>query len=100
MLPDFFKLFLKKTITKVADVLPYSLNDGNFSISVQNCNVTITNYDIMMQYIPRVGWLNYTVNGAGTQTFNFYYFSTGYGPWDYTVYFKKECIFCVCIKRK
>jgi len=68
------------------DVLNYSRNDGNFSVSAHNCNITIANYDLILHYGPSTGWLNYTVKGVGTQTFNLHYFSAGIGPINWTVY--------------
>jgi hypothetical protein len=55
------------------EVLRVSYNDGNFSALVQNCNITITSYDIWMNFAPQIGWLNYSVTGTGTQTFNLHY---------------------------
>lgn len=61
------------------DVLRYCSNDGNFSVSVQNCDITITNYDVITWFAPYSGWLNYTVKGVGNQTFNLHYFSPAAG---------------------
>jgi hypothetical protein len=69
------------------ELLPYLLNDGNFSVSLQNCEITITNYDLItgLNRDYNSGWLNYTVNGVGTQTFNLhFYHATGRASW--TVY--------------
>ncbi|PVX27157.1 MAG: hypothetical protein CW716_03760 [Candidatus Bathyarchaeum sp.] len=71
------------------DVLDYSPNDGNFSVLLENCNITITHYDIVTQFAPYSGWLNYSVSGTGSQTFNLHYFQPigGWtGPNLWTVY--------------
>jgi hypothetical protein len=73
------------------EVLQYCPNGGNFSVSTQNCNITITNYDTIMNYAQNNdGWLNYTVQETGKQTFNLHYFPTGIGPWNWTVYIDGE----------
>jgi hypothetical protein len=71
------------------DVLDYAINDGNFSVLLENCNITITNYDVVTQFAPYSGLLNYSVSGIGSQTFNLYYFQPigGWiGPTRWTIY--------------
>jgi parallel beta-helix repeat protein len=68
------------------DVLEYSHNGGNFSVSLQNCEINITNYDIWGMFGPSHGWLNYTVSGIGDQSFNLYYARLGIGPIGWDVY--------------
>jgi hypothetical protein len=44
------------------------------SISARNCNVTITGYHAPFSSSGFAGWLNYTVTGAGDQTFDNNYY--------------------------
>lgn len=44
-----------------------------FSVSVQNCNLTITRVDTINVFPPTSGWLDYMVSGVGNQTFNLHY---------------------------
>jgi hypothetical protein len=74
------------------DVLNYSSNNGDFSVLCNNCNITIQNYDILARFISRNGWLNYTVNGTGTQSFNLHYTSTIYQPLNWTVHFNDAVV--------
>jgi hypothetical protein len=68
------------------EVLNYSANNGDFSIKLKNCNVIIKNYDILANFVPRHGWLNYTVEGSGSQSFDLHYNKTIYQPLNWTVY--------------
>jgi hypothetical protein len=67
------------------EVLNYSRNSGDFSVSAQNCNITILNYDLLTRFLPAKGWLNYTVTGTGNQTFNLHYTSTAFQPLDWII---------------
>jgi len=75
----------KGTVTG-RDVLNFTRNHGDFSISAQNCYVTIQNYDILAKFLPAQGWLNYTVSGMGNQSFNLHYTGTVYQPLNWTVF--------------
>ncbi len=78
-----------KGIANGSDVVGWLPNSGDFSVSAQNCKVEITSLDplVWMGWNgPHSGWLNYTVNGVGTQRFNLYYSSTKLIPLNYTVY--------------
>src|SRR5208282_5168180 len=65
-------------LTIKVDPLSESPNDGNLSISVQDCNITVTRFDRLLILDPSdinntgewltPGGLNYTVNGVGNQT--------------------------------
>jgi hypothetical protein len=44
-----------------------------FSVSVQNCNITITRIDTLNVFPPSSGWVEYTVSGVGNQTLNLNY---------------------------
>jgi hypothetical protein len=65
-------------LTSNDDPLTESPNIGNLSITAQDCNITITNFDRLLTPDPNdvnntgdwltPGWLNYTVTGAGNQT--------------------------------
>jgi hypothetical protein len=50
----------------------FSINYGNLSVSAVDSNMTIINYDLITPLV-HAGWLNYTVQGKGTQTLNLYY---------------------------
>jgi hypothetical protein len=65
-------------------VLPYLNDNGAFSVSVQDCNVTITAYEPLSTYYPHSGWLNYTIIGTGEQTFDFHFPSKNF-YWNTTV---------------
>lgn len=54
--------------------LEYSWSLQNFSVSAQNCNVTIFSYQ-MLDPSTQTSFLTYTVEGKGKQTLNM-----GYGP--------------------
>jgi len=86
------QLDIVKGIVRGRDVLNYSRNEGDFSIAVQDCNITIQNYDILARFVPKHGWLNYTVNGTGIQSFNLHYTSTAFQPLNWTVYINDEII--------
>ena len=76
-------------IVKGKEYLKYCVSDGNFSVSAVNCNLTISNYDLITWFAPFSGWLNYTVEGAGTQKFTLHYLDpegSWYGPDLWTVY--------------
>jgi len=71
------------------EFLELCFTDGNFSVSATNCNITISNYDLITRFAPYCGWLNYTVEGQGTQRFTLHYLSSDggwYGPDLWTVY--------------
>ena len=55
------------------DVLPYLNDNGAFSVSAKNCNITITAFEPLSTYYPYSGWLNYTVTGTGEQTFDLHF---------------------------
>ena len=65
-------------LTSNDDPLSDSPNNGNLSITAQNCNITITSFDRLLIPDPSdinntgewltPGWLNYTVTGIGNQT--------------------------------
>ena len=63
--------------------LPNIMGVG-FSVSVQNCNVTITHLDALNVVPPFPGELDYTVAGVGSQSFNLHY--SNYGLLNLTVY--------------
>jgi hypothetical protein len=42
--------------------------NGDLAVSAQNCSLTITHFD--SAFLNSNGWLNYTVEGFGNQTFN------------------------------
>ena len=76
-------------IVKGKDYLKYCVSDGNFSVSAVNCKLTISSYDLITWFAPFYGWLNYTVEGTGTQKFTLHYLDpegTWYGPDLWTVY--------------
>ncbi|MFC1487173.1 nitrous oxide reductase family maturation protein NosD [Thermoproteota archaeon] len=76
-------------IVRGSEYLHYCTNDGNFSVSIKNCNITITNYDLIKWFAPYSGWLNYTVIGEGTQSFTLHYLRSDwdwYGPDLWTIY--------------
>lgn len=75
----------KGTVTG-RDILNYTRNNGDFSIAVQNCSITIENYDILAKFLPAQGWLNYTVSGVGSQSFNLHYTGTAFQPLNWTVF--------------
>jgi hypothetical protein len=59
-----------------------------FSVSAQNCNLTITRIDTLNVFPPWPGWVEYTVSGAGNQTLNLNYSQE---RWlSYTVYVDGE----------
>lgn len=66
-----------------ASALPNMMGIG-FSVSAQNCNVTITRLDALNVIPPFPGQLNYNVAGVGTQAFNLHYSSLRLLNW--TVY--------------
>ena len=66
------------------DVLPYLHDDGSFSVSAKDCNVTITGYEPLTQYNPYSGWLNYTVKGKGEQIFDLNFPGTAF-YWNITI---------------
>ena len=45
----------------------------DFSISTQDCNLTITRFDMLFILPPSSGWIEYTVSGVGNQTINMHY---------------------------
>ena len=55
-----------------------------FSVSAQNCKVTITHLDALNVVPPFPGELDYTVAGVGSQSFNLHY--SNYGLLNWTVY--------------
>jgi hypothetical protein len=63
--------------------LPNIMGVG-FSVSAQNCKVTITHLDALDVVPPFPGELNYTVAGVGSQSFNLHY--SDYGLLNLTVY--------------
>jgi len=59
-----------------------------FSVSAQNCNLTITRIDTLNVFPPWPGWVEYTVSGVGNQTLNLNYAQE---RWlSYTVYVDGE----------
>ena len=55
-----------------------------FSVSAQNCDMTITRLDVLNIFPPFSGWLEYTVAGIGMQTVNLRY---AMNEWlSYTIY--------------
>lgn len=58
--------------TEDSDPWVLSLNNGSLRVSLVDANVTVGNYDLITAMI-HIGWLNYTVQGKGSQTWNFYY---------------------------
>jgi hypothetical protein len=62
------------------------MGKSNFSVSTQNSNITILCVENLNVFPPASGWLNYTVNGVGTQTFNMYYGNNSGMAIDWTVY--------------
>ena len=66
-----------------ASALPDIMGVG-FSVSAQNCNVTITHLDALNVVPPFPGELDYTVAGVGSQSFNLHY--SNYGLLNLTVY--------------
>jgi hypothetical protein len=75
----------KGTVTG-RDILNYTRNNGDFSVAIQDCNVIILNYDILAKFLPAQGWLNYTVSGVGSQSFNLHYTGTVFQPLNWTVF--------------
>jgi hypothetical protein len=59
-----------------------------FSVSAQNCNLTITRIDTLNVFPPSSCWIEYTVSGVGNQTLNLNYSRTGW--LGYTVYVDGE----------
>jgi len=60
----------------------------DFSISTQDCNLTITRFDMLFILPPSSGWIEYTVSGVGNQTVNMHYREP---RWlTYTVYIDGE----------
>ena len=59
-------------------------NGATFSVSAQNCDVTITRLDVLNVFPPSSGWLEYTVAGVGTQIVNLNYANNAW--LSYTVY--------------
>jgi hypothetical protein len=55
-----------------------------FSVSAKNCDMTITHLDALNVVPPFPGQMDFTVTGAGTQSFNFHYSSLRLLNW--TVY--------------
>ncbi len=65
-------------LTSNDDPLSDSPNNGNLSITTQDCNITISSFDRLLIQDPSdinntgkwltPGWLNYTVTGVGNQT--------------------------------
>ena len=45
----------------------------DFSISTQDCNLNITQFDMLFILPPSSGWIEYTVSGSGNQTVNMHY---------------------------
>ena len=60
-------------IVRGSEYLRFCPNDGNFSVSVKNSNITITNLDLITRFRPFSGWINYSVNGVGNQSLNLHY---------------------------
>ncbi|MFC1487317.1 nitrous oxide reductase family maturation protein NosD [Thermoproteota archaeon] len=76
-------------IVRGSEYLRFCPNDGNISVSVKNCNITITNLDLITRFAPFSGWINYSVNGVGNQSLNLHYIlSDGscIGPDLWTIY--------------
>jgi hypothetical protein len=66
------------------DVLPYLNDNGDLSVTVQNCNVIVTAYEPLSTYYPHSGWLNYTILSTGEQTFDLHFPSKNF-YWNTTV---------------
>lgn len=66
------------------DVIPYLNDNGAFSASTQNCNVTIRAFEPLSTYYPHSGWLNYTIIGIGEQTFDLHFPSKNFF-WNITI---------------
>ena len=66
------------------DVLPYLNDNGAFSLSAKDCNVTIIAYEPLSSYYPYSGWLNYSIVGAGQQTFDLHFPSKNFA-WNITI---------------
>ena len=60
--------------------LPNIMGVG-FSVSAQNCNVTITHLDALNVVPPFPGELDYSVAGGGSQTFDLHYPDYGLLSW-------------------
>ena len=58
--------------TEDSDPWVLSLNNGSLRVSTVGANVTVGNYDLITAMIHG-GWLNYSVQGTGSQTWNLYY---------------------------
>ena len=54
------------------DSWAFSLNQGELLLSTTDANVTVINYDFITPMVHS-GWFNYSVQGKGTQTLNFFY---------------------------
>ena len=59
-------------------------NGIRFSVSAQNCNMSINQIDTLDVFPPSSGWITYTVTGMGNQTLNLNYSRENW--LSYTVY--------------
>ena len=73
-------------LTSATTVFP-SFEGIRFSVSAQNCNLTITQIDTLNIFPPSSGWIEYTVSGVGNQSLNLNYEE---GWLSYTVYIDGE----------
>jgi hypothetical protein len=56
-------------------------NGVRFSVSVENCNVTVTHIDVLNVVPPFPGELDYIVAGVGSQSFNLHYSNPNLVAW-------------------
>jgi hypothetical protein len=73
-------------LTNATSIFP-SFEGIRFSVSAQNCNLTITRIDTLNVFPPSSGWIEYTVSGVGDQSLNLNYEE---GWLSYTVYIDGE----------
>jgi hypothetical protein len=59
-------------LTNATSIFPF-FNGIRFSVSAQNCNLTITQIDTLNVFPPSSGWIEYTVSGVGSQSLNLDY---------------------------
>jgi hypothetical protein len=79
--------FTKLILTNATNIFP-SFEGIRFSVSAQNCNLTITRIDTLNVFPPSSGWIEYKVSGVGNQSLNLNY---SYEGWlSYTVYIDGE----------
>jgi hypothetical protein len=78
--------FTKLILANATSIFP-SFEGIRFSVSAQNCNITITRIDTLNTYPPSSGWIEYTVSGMGNQTLNLNYEE---GWLSYTVHIDGE----------